>query len=63
MSLTFRTSAIVTWPVDVWFEGSRTFDAELSFGGRQIEQVTLDPKGRFPDGDASDNVWPWGGGR
>jgi len=57
------TTAIVTWPVDVWFDGSRTFEAELNFGGRQIEQITLDPKGRFPDGDTSDNVWPREAGR
>ena len=28
------TTAIVTWPVDVWFNGSRTFQAVLDFGGR-----------------------------
>ena len=28
------TTAIVTWPVDVWFNGSRTFQAALDFGGR-----------------------------
>ena len=51
-------SAIVTWPVDVWFAGSRTFVANLDFGGRAITKFTLDPNGRFPDHDASDNVWP-----
>lgn len=51
-------SAIVTWPVDVWFGGSRTFDAKLQFGERAIAKVTLDPAGRFPDRDKSDNVWP-----
>jgi len=51
-------TAIVTWPVDVWFAGSRTFDAVLDFGGRAIEGVTLDPGGRFPDGNPDDNVWP-----
>ena len=56
------TTARVTWPVDVWFAGSRTFDATLDFGGRAIESITLDPAGRFPDSDASDNVWPRGGG-
>jgi len=50
--------AIVTWPVDVWFAGSRTFKANLDFGGRKIEKITLDPFGRFPDKDATDNVWP-----
>ena len=28
------TTALVTWPVDVWFNGSRTFKATLDFGGR-----------------------------
>jgi hypothetical protein len=55
------TSAIVTWPVDVWFTGSRTFQATLDFGSRPIEQITLDPACRFPDRDASDNVWPKAG--
>jgi hypothetical protein len=53
-------TAIVTYPVDVWFGGSRDFDATLDFGSRTIEQVTLDPDGRFPDRDPSDNVWPAG---
>ncbi|HEX9128616.1 MAG TPA: M1 family metallopeptidase [Gemmatimonadaceae bacterium] len=51
-------TAIVTYPVDVWFAGSRTFVASLEFGGRTISKITLDPHGRFPDKDASDNVWP-----
>jgi len=51
-------TAIVTWPVDVWFDGSRTFEAQLDFGGRAIESLTLDPDGRFPDRDPGDNVWP-----
>jgi hypothetical protein len=51
-------TAIVTWPVDVWFAGSRTFVANLDFGGRAITKITLDPNGRFPDRDATDNVWP-----
>jgi len=52
------TTAIVTWPVDVWFDGSRDFVADLDFGGRTIKRVTLDPHGRFPDNDPSDNMWP-----
>jgi hypothetical protein len=51
-------TALVTYPVDVWFSGSRTFQADLDFGGRAIEKITLDPGGRFPDRDARDNVWP-----
>jgi hypothetical protein len=52
------TTAIVTWPADVWFNGSRTFDAVLDFGGRTITSVVLDPMGRFPDRNAADNAWP-----
>ncbi len=59
--MTDSVTAVVTWPVDVWFGGSRTFTAPLDFGGRRIERVTLDPGCRFPDRDASDNVWPRGG--
>jgi len=56
--MTDSVTAIVTWPVDVWFAGSRTFAAHLMFGARKIEQITLDPQCRFPDSDPSDNVWP-----
>jgi len=51
-------TAIVTYPVDVWFAGSRTFDAVLDFGSRPVQRIRLDPGCRFPDRDASDNVWP-----
>ncbi len=51
-------TAIVNYPVDVWFIGNRTFQATLDFGGRAIEKITLDPDGRFPDKDTADNVWP-----
>jgi hypothetical protein len=51
-------TAIVTWPVDVWFTGSRTFNAVLNFGPRPITKIVLDPFGRFPDRDLRDNVWP-----
>ena len=51
------TTAIVTYPVDVWFTGSRTFTASLDFG-RKIQRVLLDPGCRFPDHDVTDNVWP-----
>ena len=50
-------TAIVTWPVDVWFNGSRTYDAVLTFGARPIESITFDPYGRFPDKNAGDNAW------
>jgi hypothetical protein len=52
------TTAIVTWPADVWFNGSRTFKATLDFGGRPITTVTFDPGCRFPDRNPADNVWP-----
>ena len=52
------SNAIVTWPVDVWFKGSRTFDARLDFGGRQITAIQLDPDARFPDRKPEDNAWP-----
>ncbi|GAA0881339.1 M1 family metallopeptidase [Algoriphagus jejuensis] len=51
-------TAEVTWPVDVWWNGSKTFDAVLDFGGRKVTKITLDPHGRFPDEDVTDNVWP-----
>jgi hypothetical protein len=56
--ITDANTAIVTWPVDVWFNGSRTYNAVLDFGGRKIESITLDPGRRFPDRNPSDNVWP-----
>ncbi len=51
-------TVIVRWPVDVWFSGSRTFDAKLDFGPRPIEKIVLDPHCRFPDNDVADNFWP-----
>ncbi|MDZ7632676.1 MAG: M1 family metallopeptidase [Gemmatimonadaceae bacterium] len=51
-------TAVVTWPVDVWFGGRRTYDAVLDFGRRRITQVLFDPDCRFPDRDPADNVWP-----
>ncbi len=51
-------TALVTYPVDVWFAGHRTFDALLNFGNRPIVEILFDPGCRFPDRDPSDNVWP-----
>jgi len=51
-------TAIVTYPVDVWFAGSKTFDAVLDFGTRPIQRIRLDPSCRFPDRNPSDNFWP-----
>ena len=56
--MTSANTAIVTWPVDVWFNGSRSFDAVLNFGGRKITSITLDPGRRFPNREPGDNVWP-----
>jgi hypothetical protein len=52
------STAIVTYPVSVWFDGRRTFQATLNFGPRKIERTVLDPHCRFPDNEASDNTWP-----
>jgi hypothetical protein len=52
------TTVELTWPVSVWFDGSRTFDAVMDFGDLKIKKITLDPHGRFPDKDTADNVWP-----
>ena len=57
-TMTDSVTAIVTWPVDVWFAGSRTFKADLTFGARKIEKIVLDPGNRFPDRDPKDNGWP-----
>ena len=51
-------TAIVTWPVDVWFERQPDVQATLDFGARRITRITLDPDGRFPDRNPADNVWP-----
>jgi hypothetical protein len=51
-------SVEVTWPASVWFNGDRTYKADLNFGKRRIKKITLDPHGRFPDSNVADNVWP-----
>jgi hypothetical protein len=58
MRMTDSATAIITYPVDVWFSGYRTFTAELDFGGALPGRVWLDPFGRFPDRNPADNVWP-----
>jgi hypothetical protein len=50
-------TAVVTYPVDVWFSGDRTFVADVAFGTRRIEAITLDPACRFPDRNPRDNYW------
>lgn len=56
-------TALITYPVDVWFDGGRTFDVELGVALGAIQRITLDPHGRFPDKNPEDNVWtrPSGG--
>lgn len=56
--VTDATTVEVTWPVSVWFNGSRTFDAVMDFGPRKIKKITLDPHCRFPDSNPTDNIWP-----
>lgn len=51
------TTARITWPVDVWFGGARTFEAVVDLGA-PVRSVRLDPDARFPDRDPADNVWP-----
>ncbi|MFO0271652.1 MAG: M1 family metallopeptidase [Gemmatimonadota bacterium] len=55
---TSDTTAVFTWPVDVWFAGARRFPAVIDVGGRQVTAVRLDPGCRFPDADPKDNDWP-----
>jgi len=50
-------TVVIRWPVDVWFDGSRTFDAHVTLGDRVIDKITLDPDGRFPDSNTLDNIW------
>jgi hypothetical protein len=52
------STALVRYPVDVWFNGQRSFDVPLTFGARKIERIVLDPHCRFPDHDVTDNTWP-----
>jgi hypothetical protein len=53
-------TVLVTYPVDVWFGGSKTFEVELPIAGDMIQSITLDPRGRFPDRNPADNVWAAG---
>ena len=56
--MTDSMTALITWPVDVWFGGRRSLAVDLLFGGRKIERITLDPARRFPDRSPADNQWP-----
>ena len=48
----------VTRPVDVWFEGARTYELRIPGAVGDLEQLQLDPRGRFPDRARADNAWP-----
>jgi hypothetical protein len=50
-------TVLITYPVDVWFSGARTYKVVVDLG-RPVTKVTLDPGRRFPDRNPSDNVWP-----
>jgi len=50
------STAELQWPVSVWFGGKRNFDAVFDQGPAIIKKITLDPHGRFPDSDKTDNV-------
>lgn len=52
------STAVVRWPVSVWFNASRDFVASLNFGPRKIDRIVLDPQCRFPDNETADNYWP-----
>ena len=52
------STVVATFPVDVWFAGSRTFTTTFDFGVRTVRRVTLDPERRFPDRNIGDNFWP-----
>jgi hypothetical protein len=48
----------ITYPVSIWFDGGRTVDVVLPVDPTGIAKITLDPNGRFPDKDLTDNEWP-----
>lgn len=54
---TSPTTMLITYPVDLWFGGEKEIELVLPFRTSQIKRITLDPHRRFPDKDASDNVW------
>jgi len=57
MVMTDSVTALITYPVNIWFGGTRTFVASLVVGGRKIERIVLDPARRFPDRNPADNSW------
>jgi hypothetical protein len=51
-------TAIVTYPVDVWFAGARRSTRCSTSGLGRFQRIRLDPSCRFPDRNPSDNYWP-----
>lgn len=60
LKVTFKdkTDQTFTFPVDVWFNGSKTYKAVLDLKGKAFDKIQLDPGGRFPDHNVADNAWP-----
>jgi hypothetical protein len=60
LKVTFKdkTEQTFTFPVDVWFNGSKTYKAVLDLKGKAFDKIQLDPAGRFPDRNTADNAWP-----
>ena len=59
-----RLTAILTWPVDVWFNGNRTFEATLDFGGRADQHDHARPELPLPGSDTGgQRVAEAGGGK
>ena len=58
VTFTDKTEQTFTFPVDVWFNGSKTYKAVLDLKGKAFDKIQLDPGGRFPDRSVADNAWP-----
>ncbi len=48
-------------PVELWFQSDRATVEVGAPGGQPIKQVTIDPQGRLPDADRSNNTWKQAG--
>jgi hypothetical protein len=60
LKVTFKdkTEQTFTFPVDVWFSGSKTYKAVLDLKGKAFDKILLDPGARFPDRNVANNSWP-----
>ena len=47
----------ITVPVEIWFDGRRVCDVRIPCKIGDLQQLELDPRGRFPDADRDDNRW------